>query len=51
MLIRQNGNDLFAVRKSVIATLMHNTYYDDAETRHRYYSKKQIVGVNIRKTI
>ena len=40
MLIRQNGNDLFAMKKSVIATLMHNTYYDDAETRHRYYSKK-----------
>ena len=39
MLIRQNGNDLFAMRKSVIATLMHNTNYDDTETRHRYYPK------------
>ena len=34
MAIRQNSNDLFAMRKSVIATLMHNTNFDDAETRH-----------------
>ena len=33
MAIRQNVNDLFAMRKSVIATLMHNTNFDDAETR------------------
>ena len=39
MAIRQNTNDLFAMRKSVIATLMHNTNFDDAETRHRYCPK------------
>ena len=27
------------MRKSVIATLMHNTNFDDAETRHRYCPK------------
>ena len=40
MAIRQNTNDLFAMRKSVIATLMHNTNFDDAETRHRYCPKR-----------
>ena len=39
MAIRQNTNDLFAMRKSVIATLVHNTNFDDAETRHRYCPK------------
>ena len=32
-------NDLFAMRKSIIATLMHNTNFDHAETRHRYCPK------------
>ena len=39
MAIRQNSNDLFAMRKSVIATLMHNTNFDDSETRHQYCPK------------
>ena len=39
MAICQNTNDLFAMRKSVIAMLMHNTNFDDAETRHRYCPK------------
>ena len=39
IVISQNSNYLFAMRKSVIATLMHNTNYDDAETRHCYYPK------------
>ena len=39
MAIRQNSNDLFAMRKSVIATLIHNTNFDDVETRHRYCPK------------
>ena len=39
MTIRQNSNDLFPVRKSVIATLIHNMNFDDAETRHMYCSK------------
>ena len=32
MAIRQNSNDLFAMRESVIASLMHNTNFDDVET-------------------
>ena len=39
MAIRQHTNDLFAMRKSIIAMLMHNTNFDDAETRHRYCPK------------
>ena len=39
MAIRQNTNDLFAMRKSVIARLMHNTNFHDAETRYRYCPK------------
>ena len=39
MAIHQYTNDLFAMRKSVIATLMHNTNFDDAETRHQYCPK------------
>ena len=30
---------LFAMRKSVIAMLMNNTNFDDADTRHRYCPK------------
>ena len=37
--ISQNSNDLFAMRKSIIARLMHDTNFDDAGTRHRYYLK------------
>ena len=32
MAIHQNTNDLFAVRKSVIAMLMHSTNFDDADS-------------------
>ena len=39
MAIRQHTNDLFAMRKSITAMLMHNTNFDDAETRHRYCPK------------
>ena len=39
MAIRQHTNDLFAMRKSVIAMLKHNTNFDDAETGHRYCPK------------
>ena len=38
--IRQNSNDLFAMRKSGIAKLMHNTNFDDADSRHWYRPKR-----------
>ena len=37
--IRENSIELFAMRKSVTATLMHNTNFDDPEARHRYCPK------------
>ena len=36
MAIHQNSNDLLAMRKNLIATLMHNTNFDDDETCYRY---------------
>ena len=36
MATHQNINDLFAMRKSVIATLMHNANSDNVETYHGY---------------
>ena len=39
MTIRQNTNDLFTMRKYAIATLMHNTKFDNAETCHGYCPK------------
>ena len=51
--IRQNCNDLFPMRKSVNATLIHNTNFN---RKYKYKpaidvaQKIQIIGLNIRNT-
>ena len=53
MSIRQNCNDLFPMRKSVNATLIHNTNFN---RKYKYKpaidvaQKIQIIGLNIRNT-